>query len=68
MRSKYFTFLYNECKRLSAAPVDSQEIKRFIDSPDGERGFKSFCAQQKKPVISTRPKSIGTLLESITHE
>lgn len=63
MRSKYFTFLYNECKRSSKLPVDSNEIMQFINSPEGERGFRIFCAQKIINTEQPRPKHSREILK-----
>ncbi len=68
MHAQYFTFLYNECKRLSAEHVNSDEIRQFINSPDGRRGFKAFCAQKTNSDAQSRPKHIKNLLENNNNE
>ena len=68
MHNRYFTFLYNECKRKSNTNIDSSEITRFINSPEGERGYKAFCAMQNQPQAQPRPKSAKDLLSGFEHE
>jgi hypothetical protein len=65
MLSKYFTFLYNECKRLSNNSVNSEEIRQFINTPQGKSGFESFCKKQNHVSEKPRPKSIKSFQEKI---
>jgi hypothetical protein len=68
MMNLYFTFLYNECKRLCNANIDINQIKDFINSPEGQRGLRIFCAQNKQKHEFSRPKKAAELLSGFEHE
>ncbi len=68
MRTRYFTFLYNECKRISCADVNSDQINQFIESKEGQRGLEAFCAMQNPMPVQSRPKKVSDLLSGFNHE
>lgn len=62
MTNPYFTYLYNECKRHSDAPIDSNHIIDFINSLEGQKGQAVFLAMRSAPQDKSRVKSVGSIL------
>jgi hypothetical protein len=65
MANAYFTFLYNECKRLSNTPVDIQAIKDFINSPEGQKGYKAFLLMRPAAPKENPTKHVAQSLTGI---
>lgn len=68
MINSYFTFLYNECKRLSPASVDVSQIKNFINSPIGQKGFEAFCSMRGFSIEKNPIQSVSNVLTGLKDE
>lgn len=68
MRQSYFTFLYNECKRVSTASVDISQIKEFLKSPEGQKGYGRFCSMRGQATQKKSIKSVADVLTGISYE
>jgi hypothetical protein len=60
--NSYTTFLYNEARRLSSRPVSLQEIQSFIQTPEGQKGFRAYITMSKPSRPIATPKAVGQVL------
>lgn len=61
---EYIFFLYDNARRSSVKTVTISQIKEFIQTPEGKRGFNSFksmIASNSMPT-ETQPRKIGEFL------
>ena len=68
MKQSYFTFLYNECKRLNPSGADVAQIKQFIESPEGQKGYQAFCVMRGHKPEKNNVKSVADVITGFIYE